>query len=86
MSELATAIHETKTGTDDCTTAMHEALQQRLGIPIELGEVAYVPPTDSVRVQIYPKSTDWETEHQLSPGDDDLQLDAVQGSLTFEFN
>ena len=56
------------------------------GIPIELGEVAYVPPTDSVRVQIYPTSTDWETEHQLSPGDDDLQLDTVRGSLTFEFN
>ena len=53
MSELAAAIHGTKTGTDDCTTAMHDALQQRLGIAIELGEVAYVPPTDSVRVRIH---------------------------------
>ena len=52
------------------------------GIPIELGEVAYVPPTDSVRVQIYSKSTDWETEHQLGPGDDDLQLDLGKNNST----
>ena len=32
MSELAAAIDDTKNGTEDCTTTMHDALQQRLGI------------------------------------------------------
>ena len=85
MSELAAAIDDTKNGTEDCTTTMHDALQQHLGIPIELGEVAYLPPTDSVRVQVRPQSDTAEFEHQLSRSNGDLQLNSVQGSLTFEF-
>ena len=86
MSELAAAIDDTKDGTDDCTTSMRDALQHRFGFPIKLLEVAYLPPTDSVRVQVCPDSNEVETEHQLSRGDDDLQLNTAQGCLTFEFN
>lgn len=77
MSELATAICETKDGTEDYTTAMHDALQQRFGISITLAEVAYLPPTDSVRVKIRPKSDSVEAEHQLSRGDGDLMLGII---------
>ncbi|WP_049999290.1 hypothetical protein [Halococcus sediminicola] len=85
MSELAAAIHDTKAGTEDCTTAMRDALQQRFGFPIELGRLAYIPPNDSVRVTVYPEHNKIETAHQLSRSDDDLQLAEIQGSLTFEF-
>lgn len=86
MSELAAAVNDIKAGTDDCAAAMHEALQQRVGFPITLVKVAYLPPTDSVRVRIRPESDGVEAEHQLSRGDDDLDLATVQGSLTFEFD
>ena len=85
MSTLATAIHDTRIGTDDCATTMHEALQRRFDFPIELTELTYLPPADSVRVQIRPSTDDAETERALNQGDDDLQLGGINGSLTFTF-